>query len=264
MAVNVAFNGSNLSTFNGSHGILVQDIQHAGKSQKQAQTYALSHGNKSVIPFVEYPNKPITLIGQIVGTSIADCDSQIDTFNGLLTATNANLDFDYNGGSLNRRYIATATNINVNRPGGLAWADFTITFTATQPFGQDVSTTSLVSQSGRTASSYTDSITLAGTSPFQLPIITITYSAINPTGSNQTVSIGNAATGQQINILRTWAAIDVLVVDCTQNTVTVNGIPVDFTGAFPAFAVGSGSLAYSDTFTTRTFAESAVYYKYYL
>lgn len=264
MAVNVAFNGLTFSTFNGSNGILVQDIQHAGKTQKQAQTYALSHGNKSIIPFVEYPNKPITLTGQIIGTSISDCDAQIDTFNSLLTATNATLDFDYNGGSLNRRYYATATNIDVRRPGGLYWAEFSVTFTATQPFGQDINTTSLLSASGRTSASYTDGITLGGTAPFQLPIVTITFSAINPTTSVQTVNIGNAATGQQINITRQWAATDVLVVDSTQNTVTVNGSPVDFTGAFPTFFPGTGSLTYADTFTTRTFAVSAVYYKYYL
>src|SRR5947208_10820367 len=121
MSVNVAFNGSNLQTFDGVHGILVQNIHHAGKSNRQAQTYALSHANKSSIPFVEWPNKPITITGEIVGSSISDCDAQIDTFNSLLVAQNANLDFDYNGGSLNRRYIATCTNVDVTRPGYLTW-----------------------------------------------------------------------------------------------------------------------------------------------
>jgi Phage tail protein len=262
--VNCAFAGNSLQSFDGNHGIIVQGIEHAGKSKRSAITYALSHGNKSSIPFVEYPNKSILMTGQIVGTTIADCDAQIDTFNSYMIPQNGNLDFDYNGGSLNRRYIATAVNIDVTRPGGLAWADFTVDFLATQPFGQDTTTTSLVSASGRTSISYSDAITLAGTAPFQLPIITITYSAIGSAPVSGTVSIGNDSTGQQISIQRTWAATDVLVVDCTLNIVTVNGVAVNFTGAFPAFVVGSGTLDYLDTFASRTFAISALYTKLYL
>lgn len=264
MSVNCAFNGNSLQTFDGTHGIIVQDIQHAGKTAKRAETYALSHANQSSIPFVEYPSKPILITGQIVGSTIADCDSQIDTFNGLLTAQNANLDFDYNGGSLNRRYLATCTNIDVQRPGGLAWANFSLVFTATRPFGQDTTSTSLVSASGRTSATYSDSVTFGGSAPFQLPIVTITFSAIGSSPISGTVSIGNDATGQQINITRTWSATDVLVVDCVQNLVTVNGLPVNFSGAFPAFFTGSGALDYFDTFASRTFAISAIYYKYYI
>jgi hypothetical protein len=264
MSVNAAFAGNSLQTFDGNHGIILQDIQHAGKNAKRAESYALSHANQSAIPFVEYPNKPINLVGQIVGTSIIDCDAQIDTFNSLLSAQNANLDFDYNGVSLGRRYIGTFTNVDVQRPGGLAWANFTALFTSISPFGRDTTTTSLLSASGRTSASYSDSITVAGTAPFQLPVTTITYSAIGSAPVSGTVTIGNDGTGQAINVTRTWAATDVLIVDCIQNIVTVNGTPVNFTGAFPAFFVGSGILDYVDTFASRTFAVSSVYYKYYL
>lgn len=265
---NCSFAGNALSTFSGTNGILVQDIQHAGKSQKQAQTYALSHGNKSAIPFVEYPAKPITLTGQIIGTSIADCDNQIDTFNSLLSATTPQaLCFDYNGGSLNRLYYAVATNINVVRTGGLAYAAFTVTFTATNPFGQNTTTTTLKSATGRTLSSYQDSITSAGSAPFQSPVITVTYSAIGSAPVIGTVNVGNDATGQQISVTRTWSATDVLVIDSTFSTntpVTVNGVAVDFAGAFPLFFTGSGTLDYSDSFASRTFAISAVYYEAFL
>jgi hypothetical protein len=264
MATNVAFASNTLSTFDGSHGIIIQDIQHAGKSAKRAESYALSHGNRSALPFVEYPNKPINLRGQIVGTSIADCDAQIDTFNGLLVTQNGNLDFDYNGGSLNRRYMGTFTNIDVQRPGGLAWANFDALFVAIQPFGQDTTTTSIVSASGVTTASAQYAFTLGGTAPFQLPIITVTFSAIGSAPVAGTVSLGNDSTGQQINVTKTWSATDVLVVDCTLNTVTVNSLPVNFTGAFPSFFTGAGTLDYSDTFASRTYAISGVYYKYYL
>ncbi len=140
---NIAFSSFSLQSFDGTRGIITESIEHAGKSAKRAQMYALAHANASIIPFVEYPNKPIQVDGVIIGTTIADCDAQIDLFNSYLLAQNGNLDIDYNGST--RRYIATATNIDVNRPGGLAWASFSVTFTCTQPFGQDVAATTLLS-----------------------------------------------------------------------------------------------------------------------
>ena len=420
MSTNVSFAGQNLQTFNGTNGIIVQDIQHAGKSAKQAQTYALSHGNKSTIPYVEWPSKPITVTGQIVGTNIADLDNQIDIFNSYLTAQNAQLAFDYNGGSLNRQYTATCTNVNVDRPGGLGWANFSITFTATSPFGTDTFYTSLVGnllangdfetsttgwtavgtctltsstsqaengthslsnvttavnsgaispnvpvgpngvytvsayvynaagatlnyvvnqltsglgnvgtstgsivgtagwqritvtinqttgttaylnlqitsatsttfyvdavqfEQGAAANTFNNAISLTGnnlafpftvlgTAPFQLPIITITFSAIGSAPVSGTVSIGNNSTGQQLNITRTWSATDVLIIDTSLSTntpVTVNGTAAPFIGAFPAFFSSitgtAGTLTYSDTFASRTFTIAALYYKYYL
>lgn len=271
MATNATFGGQSIQSFDGSHGILLSGIEHAGKSAKQAQNYVLSHAHRSIIPYVEYPMKPITLTGQIIGTSISDEDTQIDTFNQIIAQINAPLVFDYAGGSLNRQYLATAQVPNVSRPGGLAWADFNVTFIATLPYGQDVSATTLLSSGSRTLGGYSDNFTFGGNFPFQLPTITITFSAVSDTVNPQTVSLGNASTGQQLNITRVWAATDVLVVDCTFATnipVTINALPVNFTGGFPDFAVSptlnTGTLTYSDSFTTRTFTELVTYYKYYL
>lgn len=258
MSVNVAFASNNLQTFDGNHGIIVQDIQHAGKTTKRAQSYALAHANASKIPFIEYPNKPITLTGEIVGTTIADCDAQIDIFNGFMTAQNANLDFDYNGGSLNRRYVATATNIDIQRPGNLYHAKFAVTFTCTQAFGMDTTQTTILNVTGRTAATYSDNYTFLGTAPVQLPIITITITAVTG-GTNQLVSVGNNSTGQTISVTRTWTAADVLVIDSTTSTVTVNGVATDFSGAFPQFAPGAGTFIYTDGLTTRTFSYNIVY-----
>lgn len=265
------FNGQSLQTFDGNHGILLQQIQHAGKSAKRAVTYALSHGNQTAIPYTEYPAKPILLHGQVIGTTIADCDSLIDTFNSYLTPTGAPLIFDYNGGSLNRQYTATCTNIDVDRPGGLAYATFDLVFTGTLPYGQDTTTTTLLSTGARTLQSYSDTLTFGGSFPFQLPKITVTFSALSDTTGYETVSVGNGGTGQQISVNRIWAATDVLLIDCTLSSttpVTVNGLPVEFSGAFPDFAITpaamTGNLTYADTFTSRSFTELAIYYKYWL
>src|SRR5665213_2429762 len=193
MSVNVSFNGNSLQTAN----IITNTINHAGLPTKRAQSYALSHANRSFIPFVEYPTKPITITGTLVSDNIADMDALIDTFDSYFVQQDANLDIDYNGGT--RRYICTATNMAVDRPGNLAWANFTVTFTCTQAFGQDTTTTTALSASGRTSSTYSDSYTFLGTAPFQLPIVTITLTAVSDTTGGYIIW-GNASTGQAIYI----------------------------------------------------------------
>lgn len=260
MSQAISFNGNSLQTFDGTHGIIVQQIDHSAPN-KQANAYALAHANANAIPFTEYPSRPVTISGQISGSSIADCDSIIDTLQGYLRTQDANLDIGYNGGT--RRYIGTATSIDIKRPGGLAYANFTIIFTC-QPFGQDTTTTTALNGTSRTSQTYHDTVTFNGTAPYQLPIITITFSAVSDTTNPQTVAVGNDDTGQQIAVNRVWAATDVLVIDSTTNKVTVNGIEVEFSGAFPSFAPGSRNIGYSDTFATRTMTENVVYYPMYL
>lgn len=126
----------------------------------------------------------------------------------------------------------------------------------------NTSTTSALSVSGRTLATYSDNYTFLGSAPIQYPIYTYTLTAVTG-GTAKTVLLGNANTGQQISITRTWANSDVLTVDTTPNAISVkvNGVSVPFTGALPVFAPGAQTLDYSDNFTTRTFTISVVYYQ---
>jgi hypothetical protein len=263
MSVNISFDGHSLQT-TGTSSIITNTITHAGLPTKRAQYYALSHANASFLPFVEYPTKPITITGTLVSDTIADMDALLDTFDSYFIAQDANLDIDWNGST--RRYIATATNMLVDRPGNLAWANFTVTFTTQSAFGRDTTSTTALTATGRTSANYSDSVTFNGTAPWQLPIATITVTAqtglAGVTGSY--ILWGNAGTGQQIYVNRTWTNGDVLVIDCTQKTVTVNGLPVAFSGAFPTFPPGSQTIGYSDNFSTRTFNITVTYTAAYL
>jgi hypothetical protein len=253
----ISFDGNSLQTAN----ILAQNIAHEGLPMKDAKIFALSNANRSTIPYVQYPNKSIRVSGQINGSSIADLDARIDAMKAFLLGTDKNLDIDYSGTT--RRYIATVNATSFERPGGLLFANWVIDFICTQPFGQNTATTSALNQSGRTASSYSDVHVFLGSAPFQLPVITITFSVLTG-GTAQTLFFGNNGNGQGISVTRTWLSTDVLVIDCVNKTVTVNGSPVAFTGAFPEFPPGSQTLGYSDTFTTRTFAITVNYYPMFL
>lgn len=255
---NISFAGNSLQTAN----ILTNDIDHFSNPNKVATMYSLGHANKSALPFVSYPSKTIQVTGVIIGTSIADLDSRIDTFKSYFTGIDQNLDIDYNGST--RRYVANANVVKLARPGGLLYATFSIEFDCTLPFGKDTSVTNftLTSPTGRTLNSYTDAVTFAGSAPVQLPVITITLTAV--TGGASFINMGNAANGQSITVNRTWANGDVLVIDCQNRTVTVNGVPVNFTGAFTEFAPGAQTFQYIDGFTTRTFSIAIAYTKMYL
>lgn len=252
MIGSISFDGNDLQTAN----ILTQDIDHNGGPSKSMTSYPLAHANASIIPFISYPYKTVNITGEIIGSSITDLDNRLDVFKAYFNNQNTNLDIGWNGGT--RRYIATADEPQISRPGGLFYANFSIAFTCTQPFGQDISATTALTATSRTASSYSDAFTFTGSAPWQLPIATITLTSQTATGA-QNIVFGSAVTGQAITVRRTWVNGDVLVVNSRAKIVTVNGIAVDYSGAFPMFAPGSQAMIYSDTFTTRTFNVTVVY-----
>lgn len=253
----ITFDSNNLQTYAALVGIVTNAIEHTNLPDKDTTLYPLANTNASVIPYVGYSSKVISIAGAIVGSSSSDLDSRIDTFKGYFNGKNKNLDIQY--GASTRRYIATANKIAVTRRQKAYFATFTVDFICTQPFGRNTSATTALNASGRTASSYTDNHTFLGSAPYQLPVITITYAAVS--GGASFVSFGNNANGQGITITdQTWVATDVLEIDCVNKTVKKNGVEIDFLGAFPEFEPGSQNFTYSDGFTTRTLTENVIYY----
>lgn len=253
--VSISFDGHSLQT----DKILVQTIDHENIPLKDAKLYALAHASASRIPFTSYPNKSITITGQIYDDTITDLDATLDLFRSYFMNQDANLDIAY--GNSTRRYIATVNSLQIDRPGGLTSADFTIQFICTQPFGQDTGMSTVLSVSGRTSASYTDVVTFSGTAPWQRPIVTIVYATVSGTG---TVSFGNNSNGQQLTVSGTRSNGDTLVFDSRNKSVQLNGSDVAFTGAFPEFPPGLQAMAYSDGLSSRNFSYTVQYYPMYL
>lgn len=389
---NVSFAGTALQTAN----IMINNIQHFGIPAKNMSLMTLDHDNRSVIPFTSYGNRVVLVEGTITGSSIADLDARLDAFKLLFNNQDQNLDIDYNSGT--RRYIATldTSNSTIDRPGGLLYAEFSLQFICTSPFGQDTAASNLLVASNRTLGNFTDAVTVLGTAPYQLPVATFVFNSSATSTTNlvtnpgfevdlsgwssggigtatrvttqhntgiaamqmvnaasaplsvpsggptygwelyplsgltagvlytvtvnvkgnaggetfkvstlgsavQTLTLttgwqaitfqfiatattdqiyvwsttasatwflddvsvfansaayvqfGNNTTGQQITVNRIWTYGDTLVVDCNLKQVTVNGVIVNWSGAFPELPPGAQSLGYSDSFTSRNF-----------
>lgn len=259
----ISFDTNDLQTYSPTTvvGIITNGIEHTNLPVKDAALFGLANTNQSVIPYVGYPSKAITIKGVIVGSSQANLDSRIDSFKAYFLGKDKNLDIEYNGTT--RRYVATANTISVVRQQKALWATFQIEFVCTLPFGKNTTATTALSAAGRTLSGYTDPYTFLGSAPALLPVITITYSAVS--GGASFVTFGNNANGQGITITdQTWVAADVLEIDVVNKTVKKNGVEIDFLGAFPEFAPGAQNFSYTDGFTTRTFAITVSYYQMWL
>lgn len=254
---NITFDSNDLQTAN----ILSQAIDHYNAPNKEAPVFALPYSNRSSIPYTNYPSRKIVLSGQLVSDTIANLDALIDTFKGYFNTEEGNLDIDYNGGT--RRFIATVTNIAVGRPKGLTYADFSVEFTCPEPFGVDTSNTTITNTTGHTSASLTLTPTIGGTAPQQLPVITITLNAF--TGDGDYVQVSNDLNGQSILLYNLGLAEDdVIVIDCVNRSVTVNGTEVDYFGTFLEIELGSASITYADGFDTRDVDINIVYKKRWL
>ena len=104
-----------------------------------------------------------------------------------------------------------------------------------------------VSSDDVTGATKTVDVTVSGTYR-PLPTITITFTS--ETGASA-VSMTNNDTGDTITITTTLNASDILVINCEEQKVTLNGTLIDFAGPIPLFQVGDNELAFSFPATAR-------------
>lgn len=260
----LTYNSNSLQTFNKATnvGINTNTINHTNVPDSIAQLYIKANANDSTVPDQEYPSKTIALAGTIHGSSQADLDDRIDTFKGYFNQRNVNLDIAY--GSSTRRYTAMKANtISIDRQDKALFAKFSVELIC-KPFGFDTTTTNLwAAKSAFTSATFTETPTIAGSAPYQLPIFTITLTAI--TGAGDYVQVSNDNNNQELLLYGLGLTNgDVIVIDCNQRTVTVNGVEVDYYGTFLELEPGAASITYTDGFTTRTVDVSGVYTKRWL
>ncbi len=159
--------------------------------------------------------------------------------------------------------MCTLVGLDIDRPGGLAYANFTAQFFCTIPFGMATSATTANTENNMTGATDSWTHSYVGTAPYQLPVVTITIDS--GTGLDGHLTISNNANGQGITIIgQTFVATDVIVIDSKNRTVKLNGTEIDFLGSFPELAPGSQQINYADGFTTRQFDITITYVPLYM
>lgn len=93
------------------------------------------------------------------------------------------------------------------------------------------------------------------------PIIIIVFSAV--TGVT-TLNVQIDESGSEIEIPYAFTGSEAVVIDCEEETVTINGVEVEFDGQFPEMALGTNTFRFNTDGSARTFRATILAKNYYL
>jgi phage-related protein len=260
----LTYNSNDLQTFDPATrvGINTNIISHTDMPDSVAELYIKANASDSDVPDQEYPAKTIKLGGTIHGSTEADLDSRIDTFKGYFAVRKQNLDINY-GSSVRRYTMLKANSLSVVRTDKSLYATFTIDLIC-KPFGIDTTATDLwTPKTAFSSATFTETPTIEGSAPYQLPVITITINSL--TGTGDYVQISNNNNGQELLLYGySLEAGDVIVIDSVNRVITINDLEVPGYGTFLELTPGANSITYTDGFTTRSVDVEAEYNKRWL
>lgn len=246
----VTFNGVDLSTVTGLTIIGTDPQTPAPRSLNISE---LARSDQSKVSAGFYFSRKIHVLATISRASKSDLQSSMRELEGILQGIEKLLVLDVAGTST--EFIATKANISEsNRAGGFVELD--IEYICSNPTGYAVSATTLYSYSHLVGSEYDFAVAWLGNVK-QQPVITIALNSFLGTALKE-IAISNETSGQTCTILRSWTAAEVLVINCKTKEVTVDGEPVEFSGAIPEFE-NNEAINYADTFSNRDISVSIAY-----
>ncbi len=252
----VFFGGNDLETIVGA-SLIDHDFNQL--PSRQLNIYKLARANKSVLTSAEYSSKDATVNFILKGCDRGEAEAVLQTLKSYLRPVNAPLivsqggiDITYNGATLNELNMRWVSNKII----------ITIVFTIADPIGFEDSDSTFLATTNVTTSSASYAVDNDGSFDAE-PVINIIINTVTG-ATDQSLSVKNEETGQGITLTRTWANGDTVEIDSDNKTVIINGTNSDFSGQFPVFPPGLGSLGYSDTFSTRSVDISSTYQKHVL
>lgn len=242
-----------------SGGCRVSETDVWSSPPNSIQADQLPEADGAVIVKQQYTSKTFTVEGKLQASTVAAFKALADAFKLAMSIKNQAFDVDEDGTI--RRYLCNAKNVIFARKGPTI-AGFSVEMFSPDGMGWDVDTRSLLAATGVTVSTLQTPITVDGTYRAE-PLIQATIGALAG-GATNTVTISNGDTLRQISVTRAWAVGDKIEIDNLNKTIYVNNNPVDFSGNFLRFDVGSGNIGWLDDFTTRNVTLSATYTRRWL
>jgi hypothetical protein len=236
----VSYNGTSLQTAN----IITQEIEHESVDGKQLDLQKLAARDGAKFLSANFNPRVIRLRGYIKDTTQANMEAAIDDFKELLNSTTKNLDIGYASGT--RRYVCDMSRLTLIREHfNVTFAEWEAEFVcAKTPFGKTLDTTSSEHTITSLATYAGSFVALGNYKP--KPRIIITFSEV--AGVNH-IRLRNTTTGDWIDVDNAsgYANNDIVIIDCDQYTVTLNGVAWDYSGFFPQFQPTGNDLRISFT-----------------
>lgn len=246
----VAFNGNRIDTV---PGVDLYNYDFTGLPERDIKIHKLARRSKSIITSAEYTQKSIPIWLDICAGNKQATEATVTRLKSLIQAPNGKLEVLQGG--LEVEYTATMNEFGIQWKANHAYVN--IVFVASTPVGTSNATENLVNITGITMPAANQTFTVNGSFAAE-PNITVVINTVTG-GTGGTISLTNAINNQGISVTSNYTNGSVLVVDCEEMTVTLNGANLDFDGLFPVFPPGSQQIAYSDTFTTRSVDLTATY-----
>ena len=220
---------------------------------KRDINYLESQGvDGAVIVNDRFGAKTIQLSGTLVGTSISDLQSKIDTMNELFARKDKNLDITPDGGTLRRYIVRLIGSVNYERNFyNNTFVPWTASFFAADGVGYADSSTNVLSDlntaAERRPAASSTTITFAGSAKPK-PVVSYTLDTI---GKLDLIKLNDDTNTKQlaIEIDTNWTAGDIVEVDLNGQTVRRNRssvkTPMAYRGEFPDWGIGN-NLVHTD------------------
>jgi len=232
------------------NGIVLNNINHMTIASRDNQVEKRANRDGAVLVQSQLGTKPIYIEGYYTGdgpTAKQDAELMYDTLAAALNRQERPLLIPHAGGT--RRFIATPENIIITQPSGLNRIVFSLEFVIPEGNAEEEIPTRLFSQTITTPTA-TVPFTVLGSVKAR-PIINLTLTSVAG-GTAGTISIRNARDFIGLTIFGNFVSGDTLIIDSDNFQIFHNGILLEPVGRIPTWETGSGSLYYSDTFSSRT------------
>jgi len=179
-----------------------------------------------------YRGNPITLSGWVSQPTKIQMDQKIHEIMRNLHGVSGTLSID-NGGNFKEIQTTLQSADFENEHYSTTRKEFTFTFSGVKAFWQDSAySSSAIFDS--TDLSIDGTMNNAGSVESDQVMIVIFSTATDVSG----VTFTNTKTGEEVSITETITAGDVLIFDGEEKTATLNGMDVEFSGAFPKLQIG--------------------------
>lgn len=243
----IGFDFASIDFQSGEYRTTETDAWSAPKKEAKMIELARTHGSIQV--FERLKGKVINASGYIKAADGAALRDAIERFNSLLLAGVQPLRITEDGSY--REWLARLQNVNISRDETqVTYAVWSAQFQSEKPFAVDGNVDTVVDVQGITTDSYNAFFTSQGSYLGQ-PVILITLNDIEPDDSDLTITIGNPATSQYLDFTDTFTDGDVISINTLTKRCFRNSTPISPEGEFPSWIPGPGTLAYSDSGTTR-------------